>query len=55
MSARIPIPATPAALLDVAKRPDRVWADFEARGVVKPTLEEEFALLERQNEAGPRA
>jgi hypothetical protein len=49
-AARVPIPATPAALLDAATRLDRFWAEMRAAGYVKPTLEEELALRERQTE-----
>jgi hypothetical protein len=53
VSVRIPIPATPAALLNIAACLDRLWADALASGERKPSLEEEFALCERQS-AGPR-
>ena len=49
---RIPIPQTPEALLTIATRLDLFWSAVQANGGVKPSLEEEFALLERQNEAG---
>ena len=44
---RIPIPATPERLLDIAARLDRFWLAVEASGHVKPTLAQELEQLER--------
>jgi hypothetical protein len=52
---RLPIPRSPEALLLIAAHLDRFWAAVVANGHTKPTLEEEFEFLERQNEARPRA
>lgn len=46
---RIPIPATPEALLNLARQLDRLWAFAEANGHTKPSLAEECDLLERRS------
>lgn len=52
MTVRLPIPHTPADLLAMAARLDRFWRFVEAGGGIKPSLDEECALRERQNETG---
>ena len=41
------IPASPDELLDTAGRLDRFWAEAEAKGYAKPTLDEELKGIER--------
>jgi hypothetical protein len=49
VSVRIPIPATPAALLHIAECLDRMWAAAEAAGHVRLSLEEEFRFREQRD------